>query len=486
MEINNFSQFGKYPRSNSVSDLFQTPPLKRSRRLTSNNSLSTYNTISSTPFYNVEVPSQPLVSMSQSQYQLQKNKMQNSFQFLNGEQFTPKRLQHDLQIQLNNSNIFKSNESPPFSPPFSPPKYENDSSIITLESELVENIIVTPNTQPSNVSDDDDDDDDVLLGRIKKREVNLTFTMMNQPTANNEIKTDVKPMKKHCSLLNFTLLLKKFKGRPHKSNKVAIKATSSIVPTAPTRKMPKSSIDKTGTETVQSPQLNEPIDVGKNMDIDVSDTSFMDSDLLFDSLLLKAEKPKVPHILALQPFIDLPYLDKETFISEDSDLTNDEDSENDISSIFDDSLLSDFSLLGNMITLRSPPPRSNHRPKMSSIENTKKFYHSKVEFKDFINRLNMDFENVIVNDTVNDIKANYSIFRPQYISKRTVRFASNVYISKVATKEEYDRCDHTFRQNRQLLNNPEFVDSIKWEINEFKKNEMVVNSDSINYTQFFM
>lgn len=477
MDINYFPQCGKYPRSNTVSDLFQTPPpIKYPKRFPFNNGFDSNNGINSPPFDNLTLPSQHFMSISHNQYQLQKNKMQNSFQFPNGEEFTPKRLQHDLQMQIHKSNIFNSTEVSPFSPS----RYENDSSMISLEPELIENIIVTPDTQASNVRDDDDD---ILLERMREREGGLGSTMMESHIANKATEPIVKPMKRHNSLLSFTLLFKKFKGKPHKSSNVDKKATP---PAVPKRKIPKSPMDKTGTQSLQNLKLTEPIDVGKDIDIDVTDQSFMDSDLLFDSLLLKADKPQIPHILAQQPFVDLPYLDKETLTPEDSDLTDDENSENDISSIFDDSLISDFSLLGDMITLRSPPPRSSHRPKMSSIEKTKRFYHSKVEFKDFISRLNMDFENVIVTDTLNDVKTNCSIFKPQHITKRNVRFSSEVYISKVSTKEEYDRCDHIFLQNRQLLNNPGFVDAIKWEINEFKKNEMVVNKDSVNYTQFFM
>ncbi|CAL9730115.1 hypothetical protein MOUN0_I06986 [Monosporozyma unispora] len=478
MDTNNFTHVLN-PRTNSISDLFQTPPLKYPKRISSINTLYSNNTIQSQPHYNGISPSQHFISNSQYQYQLQKNKMQNPFQFSNGEQFTPKRLQYDLQIQNYNSNIFNSTESSPFSPRY----YENENSMISLEPDLIENIIVTPITQISHNSDVVTDSDDILLERIKNRKRKLRYSMIDPPFGKKTEPTNIKPLEKHNSLINFASLFKKFKKKSSQHSKIETKIKT--IP-YPLKGKTNPKLKKVEAETLQCITLAEPIDVGKNMDINISEQSFMDTDLLFDSLLLKVNKPKTPHILTSQTFPILSGMDKETLTSEHSNLSNFEDSETDLSSIFDDSLISDFGLLGDMITLRSPPPRSNHRPKIASIENAKRFYHSKLEFKDFINRLNMDFENVIVYDTVNEIKNNYSIPQPQYIYKHNVRFASNVYISKVATKEEYDRCDHIFLRNRQLLNNPDFVDSIKWEINEFKKNEMVVNKNSIQFTQFFM
>ncbi|CCK71232.1 uncharacterized protein KNAG_0G01740 [Huiozyma naganishii CBS 8797] len=80
--------------------------------------------------------------------------------------------------------------------------------------------------------------------------------------------------------------------------------------------------------------------------------------------------------------------------------------------------------------------------------------------------------------------------------KRSVMFASDIYVRDTFSPEEYNRMDEEAneaeRQNSSLYGDKVvydekygFVNEVKFELNQFKKNEMLVHYDSIQFTQFF-
>lgn len=293
----------------------------------------------------------------------------------------------------------------------------------------------------------------------------------------------------HRRLHNFSTFFKRFK--------YGAKDKGTIRDIKPLLKQNPSSND---IESILSLKLFEPIDIGRNMDTDSSTkTKLMDAGLVFDKLLLEANKATLPPVLTLRNILEettVPDLESEELTLSDLSINEEEnddsihgDSEC-VSLLLDDNILSEFDCLGQLITLQSPPPRSEFRPKLSSMQHASKFYHSKADFKEFITRLYSDFENVVVFETARESSTGQcrgNEERSRHNDPSTVKFSTAVHVNRVETREEYDRCDRNFLRNRDLLlNSTEFLDSIKWEINEFKRCEMVVHRDSVQYTQLFL
>lgn len=73
--------------------------------------------------------------------------------------------------------------------------------------------------------------------------------------------------------------------------------------------------------------------------------------------------------------------------------------------------------------------------------------------------------------------------------EKSLRFAHDVYVKHTWSPIEYFRSDKRFiRERRRMmqLENSGFVNSIKRELNEYKRDEMAVHIDSAKFTHFFV
>ena len=244
----------------------------------------------------------------------------------------------------------------------------------------------------------------------------------------------------------------------------------------------------------------ETLDVGKIIDFDMLHEHLVDIDILFDNLISKIEgstnSPQIENPdLKFDGFLDSFGSDdcndiSATITSIDSDISQFNDNGTTVSSYhdfdFDQKLISDFSVLGKLITILSPPPRSNERPIITDIENAKDFYCRKSEFRNFIDKLKLDFENVIVLDGNNKSysKSDRLNNLSSISNKKKVNFSSDVCLCKTYADDEYNRSDSHIANVLDAFENPEYVQLIRSEINGFKLKEMIVHEDSKSFTHF--
>ncbi|AET41061.1 uncharacterized protein Ecym_7215 [Eremothecium cymbalariae DBVPG len=75
-------------------------------------------------------------------------------------------------------------------------------------------------------------------------------------------------------------------------------------------------------------------------------------------------------------------------------------------------------------------------------------------------------------------------------SVKRLEFAEEIYVNDTYSHWEYRRSDKRFlKERKQLMTSMQglpFVQSVKWELNEFKRNEMLVHPESKQNTQFFI
>lgn len=244
----------------------------------------------------------------------------------------------------------------------------------------------------------------------------------------------------------------------------------------------------------------EAIDVGKMIDFDILQEDLVDIDMLFNELMSKIdrttnspqiEKPDINLDDLLKSF-DSEHGDNTstTITSTDSSMPQSNDNNTTIFSDhdfdFDRQLIADFSVLSKLITIMSPPPRSNERPIITDAEYAKKFYYGKIIFKNFINKLKLDFANVIILDDRSkpcfdggNLNNSWN-----YPNKKKVNVSSDISFHKTFTDNEYDRSDSNGAYTLHGLKNPKYAQPLKSEINEFKQKEMTVYEDSILFIYF--
>lgn len=243
------------------------------------------------------------------------------------------------------------------------------------------------------------------------------------------------------------------------------------------------------------------LDVGKIIDFDTSQEDLVDIDALFDNLISKIDdsvnlsQTSNPDSRSDNLF-DAPDSDGcgntwKTVNSANSDMVQLNDNRITNSSEqkvdFDQKLVSDIKGSSKLITVVTPPPRSNKRPVITDNQNAKEFYHGKSNLKDVSDKLSLDFEHVAQlddnhkncsnsNDRVNSLA--------NYLNKKSVNFSSNVSLPKTYAGNEYDQSDPCVAYTLEELKNPEYIQSLKSEINEFKKTEMTVHEDSKSSTHY--
>ena len=104
-----------------------------------------------------------------------------------------------------------------------------------------------------------------------------------------------------------------------------------------------------------------------------------------------------------------------------------------------------------------------------------------------VQRLEKSWDIVNVNSSISIL--NDSIIA-SYISKenRNVSFATEIFVNDTYSSEEYHRADPDTptKKDRKLVFDNEFgfIDEVKYELNQYKRKEMLIHIDSIQFVQF--
>lgn len=250
---------------------------------------------------------------------------------------------------------------------------------------------------------------------------------------------------------------------------------------------------------------NEEDDEADDEEEDYDDDILMDIDLVFDSLLLKNDHNKVkpptleePELKQTQPQ-KMCVSEKELVVSPSED------------SLIDYNLVNEFSKLGRYIIGGDdsqimgnkklvPPPRSLKRPHLDNKDSTMGFYHYHRQQHGHVlyqchgdhnsdrilQKLYQDWEVVHVNS---EIKPSVSSSETVARSKRSVCFSNEIYVNDTFASWEYPRSDKKFIKTRRRMmqtKNMSFITAVKFELNEFKKNEMEVHESSAGNTHIFV
>lgn len=268
-------------------------------------------------------------------------------------------------------------------------------------------------------------------------------------------------------------------------------------------------------------KIDKPRQSSLTPSLEVDEDVLMDTDLVFDSLLLKADSN---HPSACNRQRDLQ-LKLQTLASPEASPTDRKecgslgwnsvsnpgslikDGTDDNDSNVDYELIQEFSKLGNYIEgssnelepienpknledqakihiprTNSPPQRSSRRPSLPNKDLAQSFYGSCDGDTRMIKRLQESWDNVHF-DSAPPVMTN------EGSREKSLRFAHDIYIKDTWSPIEYFRSDKRFiRERRRMmqLENSGFVNSIKKELNEYKRNEMAVHIDSAKFTHFFV
>lgn len=225
------------------------------------------------------------------------------------------------------------------------------------------------------------------------------------------------------------------------------------------------------------------------------DDPLMDTDLVFDSLLLKADLNR-PSCLQKQTELrqklkEMPSLSLHpSSDSIDVEIRHEPLEEE---SNIDYELISEFSRLGKFIEKSDKimegkptnlPIRSPKRPTIANKESARSFYHPRRRgvdsSHDLIARLYRDWEFVHLDACIQ--------MRRNLLEDKQLRFAHDVYVKDTWCAADYERSDRKFIRNRRRtmqLKDQGFIESIKLELNEYKKNDMIIHQESAHFTHFF-
>lgn len=281
-----------------------------------------------------------------------------------------------------------------------------------------------------------------------------------------------------------------------------------------------SSVTDFNENTLVEPELYETIDVGKDLftdlDIDQNDNDknncknlLFDSDLIFDSLLLKADKTinnnsniilnglnyaKNNGISSINSNKliqnDIQFINKDnnhqkiiidndidSELEVDMDMDMDLDNDNDVTLL--DEPVSNDCFFENFI-----PPRSDKRPIITNSPSMRlslilDSYQNNMDH--LIQRLELQFDNIILIDAHDQVRP------PHYIHcNKQVRFAPDIYVTETWDFSEYPRQNPFFQaEHKSQLNNIQYLETVKRELNQYKSTEMSVHAESQQFTQFF-
>lgn len=339
-------------------------------------------------------------------------------------------------------------------------------------------------------------------------ETNGPVKRKNSNTPNDGKETSNKSVKRGSSMSGFKSFLKKLFHRQSSSrspspisesdkNKKRQRITREL--TGLSADLPNelaaanSSMDNVDEETNRTPvSKTEAENDSSAEDEDDGDDTLMDTDLVFDSLLLKADSNRVSclqkQIELNQKLQKIPSLDSRI----PSDLQSPPEASKEESNI-DYELISEFSRLGKFIEKAEEireskpsnlPTRSPKRPAISSKDSARSFYHPRRRgtgsSHDLIARLYQDWKIVHLDASVQTQK--------HFLKDKELRFGQDIYVNDTWSATDYERSDKRFIRNRRRLmqlKDKGFIEAVKIELNEFKKNEMKVHMESTQFTHFF-
>ncbi|SCU87434.1 LAFA_0E06700g1_1 [Lachancea sp. 'fantastica'] len=233
-------------------------------------------------------------------------------------------------------------------------------------------------------------------------------------------------------------------------------------------------------------------------EFDDDDDQLLDIDLVFDSLLLKNDHPITTAPKARETPQQAISRDAEPSKPVDKNQTTTEESN------IDYGLIEEFSRLGSFIAdgyqppenslVMSPPPRSLRRPLLANKESVAGFYRkhsSENKTSDPDERLDAnlkrEWENVYY-DTVIAIVAVHQ--QPvKEVQPKKLRFGQAVYVKDTYAANDYERSDKKFiRARRRMMQtqNMAFIQAVKHQLNDFKREEMKVHNESLKNTHYFL
>lgn len=228
---------------------------------------------------------------------------------------------------------------------------------------------------------------------------------------------------------------------------------------------------------------------------DDGDDPLMDTDLVFDSLLLKADSNRPS---AIQKQIDLGKKMKEMRSSEAESSrelvsVHSRREKSSEESNIDYELISEFSRLGKFIEKCDARPenwpsnlplRSPRRPNIGTKDSARSFYRpSRKDLgssHNLIDRLYREWKVVHLDASIQSKKA--------LLEDKELRFGEDIYVNDTWSPIDYERSDKKFIRNRRRLmqlKDKGFIETIKSELNEYKRNDMIVHQESTQYTHFF-
>ena len=521
------------PRSNSTSELFNlTAEMKT---ISHHHSLKRNNNTSISYKSNGNYANNTDFSISTNQYahkkkltpyQLQRVKMQKSFMFPNGENFTPKINHSKKRTQslrsftkhsnfssgsINSTRTFKdsynrrqnlsnlslqtkSNQMDIVRPikaqsPVNSKKSSSDSdnsmkdenqSIITVpttESESQE--ITKPIYLPSTTSASDVIAK-ALAPPVKKVSMKRAKTESSESLpSRNDTNATIEKNNKSTGGIKLGSIFKKLFGGSSSNKKRKLNNEKKIVTPPPKIERPDPVFKMDDISLSLDPIITE----------DNSD-DLMDTDLIFDSILLKVNNGKTSSPTKKFKKIETkaPLIQKssEDSIEEPYQDTN----------FIDHNLVNDFAKLGDFINLsitddcNQPPPRSTKRPTLESKQTASEFYNAQ---PNIIRRLQNEFgivlidEKPICNAYVSENQISILKSTTNSSTSKTVQFTNKVYLTNTYSVTDYERKDELFKRRMAMLMQGDrlFFDSVKKELNHYKRHEMPVHQDMRSYTQFF-
>lgn len=503
-------------------------------------------------------------------YQLQRRQMKSSFQFPNGENFTPRnRLGAPLPrsnsaISLNNSKgspLYASSRSQSMnSLPLKVDRLPNPMIVASSSSPVTSASSTSSNNSMREHSSSDSTNlssgpsthssstalvkDAISQGDFVKKKPSVSISVHSQNTIQVDkndikVKTNAQPKSKKSKLGNFfrriffssssssssssfpssssssfiapsvrSSLLISTKKREKRRKEEPETSISSITTLPVTTDLPK---EKLKAETSPSKKSNSIAEDGFSVGLsdndgnddeedDDDDDMLMDTDLVFDSLLLKANSNRQS---SLQKQNDLhKKLQKLTSSDNSYDVVAEQKKESNANleeeSAIDYELIAEFSKLGEYIdqtpinaTTSSPhlPPRSTRRPTLANKESARSFYHpnhvGSDSSEELLRRLYRDWKAVHIDDT----HSPFAEVKPLDSKLKTLRFSGDIYVNDTWSPLEYQRSDKKFIKNRRRmmqLENEGFIQEIKIELNEFKRSDMIVHEESVQFTHYFL
>ncbi|SCV00449.1 LAME_0G09802g1_1 [Lachancea meyersii CBS 8951] len=232
-------------------------------------------------------------------------------------------------------------------------------------------------------------------------------------------------------------------------------------------------------------------------DFDDDDDQLLDIDLVFDSLLLKTDHPVTIPSTPLKISSHKPNPDNQALTPVNRDKTKAEESN------IDYGLIEEFSRLGSFITDESqpqklsmvlPPARSLKRPLLANKESMVGFYRQHVSQNKIADpdarldvNLKRDWKNIYYDTVITIVDVDQEPISG--VQTKKLRFGHAVYVKDTYAAGDYERSDKRFiRARRRMMQTHDtaFIDAVKHQLNEFKKEEMKVHGESLKNTHYFL